>query len=445
MTQTPRTLLRAALAAAFSSPLLAGVDAPAPVVDANAPMDTEVVMGLDVADTASEVDTLISEVSDQATSPMRITLAHEASYKVEPPESLVKNRTSVRLEYSQYVREKFFVHLDAKGSVFWGADHRHDAESTDLVLSQAYVQTSFRQTSIKAGYQVLPWGESIVAPITDVVSPRDNQELFNFNLDELRLGQPMVAVDQYSEYGQWSGFFIPRAEFNENPLPGTAYFFDPLRYRGEIGGEDNLSEYGASWRKTFEDADITVMAANLIANDYALNMGTDGLVTRERERFSLAGAVFNYALKQIIFRGEVAWKSDQAFNDPAMQIVNRDVIDAYFGAEYSPSSTLTLSVEGVNRHVMDWSEEVASTPEDSQSLLLSVTKLLLHDDLTINFLNFHSMPRSGSLAMLLTTYDLNDNMRFGLNVVYPYSQDADSALYGVRDQKQIVFKLQYQF
>jgi hypothetical protein len=436
-----RTLLCAALAAAFSSPLLADADAPA--ADTN--MDTEVLMGLDVADSAAADDTLVSEVSDQATSPMRITLAHEASYKVEQPESLVKNRTSARLEYSQYVREKFFVQLDAKGSVFWGADHRHDAEGTDLTLSQAYVQSSFRQTSIKAGYQVLPWGESIIAPVTDVVSPRDQRELFNFNLDELRLGQAMVAVDQYSEYGQWSGFFIPHAEFNENPLPGTAYFFDPLRYSTEIGGEDDLSEYGGSWRKTFSDADITVMAANLIANDYALRLGTDGRVTRERERFSLAGAVFNYAMKQVIFRGEVAWKSDQAFNDAALQIVKRDVIDAYFGAEYSPSSTLTVSLEGVNRHVMDWSYEVASAPKDSQSLLLSVTKMLLHDDLTINFLNFHSMPQSGSLAMLLTTYDLSDNMRLGVNVVYPYSQDEDSALFAVRDQKQIVFKIQYQF
>jgi hypothetical protein len=255
----------------------------------------------------------------------------------------------------------------------------------------------------------------------------------------------MVAVDQYSDYGQWSAFYIPRAEFNENPLPGTAYYFDPLRYRSEIGGEDDLAEFGASWRKTFEDADITVMAANLIANDYALSMGTDGLVTRERERFSLAGAVFNYALKQVIFRGEVAWKSGQAFNDAALQIVKRDVVDAYIGAEYSPSSTLTVSVEGVNRHVMDWNGEVASAPRDSQSLLLSVTKMLLHDDLTINFLNFHSMPQSGSLAMLLTTYDLSDNMRLGFNVVLPYSQSRDSALFSVRDQKQVVFKIQYQF
>jgi len=440
MAQTSLQLL-CVVCTAFSGPLLAGDDAPA--ADANTDMVVD--MGLAVADSATTDDTLVSEVADQATSPLRITLAHEASYKVEQPESLVKNRTSARVEFSDYFNERFFVQLDGKAAVFWGPDHRHDAEGTDLMLTQAYVQTSFRQTSIKAGYQILPWGESIIAPVTDVVSPRDQRELFNFNLDELRIGQPMVAVDQYSDYGQWSAFYIPRAEFNENPLPGTAYYFDPLRYRSEIGGEDNLAEFGASWRKTFEDADITVMAANLIANDYALSLGTDGLVTRQRERFSLAGAVFNYALKQVIFRGEVAWKSDQAFNDAALQVVKRDVVDAYFGAEYSPSSTLTVSVEGVNRHVMDWSGEVASSPKDSQSLLLSITKMLLHDDLTINFLNFHSMPQSGSLAMLLTTYDLSDNMRLGFNVVYPYSQDADSAMFSVRDQKQVVFKIQYQF
>jgi len=438
MAQTSITLLRAALGVAFGSPLLAGADVPA--IDTN----TDVVAGLEVTDVATADDALV-RVADEATSPMRLTLAHEASYKVEQPDSLVKNRSSARLEYSRYFLESFFLQLDAKGTVFWGADHRHDADGTDLVVSQAYVQTSFNQTSIKAGYQILPWGESLVAPITDVVSPRDNRELFNFNLDELRLGQPMVVVDQFSHFGQWSAFYIPRAEFSENPQPGTAYYFDPLRYRSEIGGKDDLSEFGASWRKTFEHGDVTLMAANLIANDYGVSMGDDGLVTREAERFSLAGAVFNYALKEIIFRGEVAWKSDQAFNDAALHIVKRDAVDAYLGAEYSPSSTLTVSLEGVNRHVSAFRREVVSATKDSQSLLLSVTKLLLHDDLTINFMNFYSMPNNGSLAMLLTTYDINDNMRLGFNVVYPYSQHADSALWSVRDQKQIVLKIQYQF
>jgi hypothetical protein len=277
------------------------------------------------------------------------------------------------------------------------------------------------------------------------VSPRDNRELFNFNLEELRLGQPMVLVDQYTGAGQWSAFVVPRASFNENPARGTAYFLDPLQYRAGVRGTDDLTEYGASWRKTFTGADVTVMAARLVDNQYALELGGDGLVTRERHRFSLAGAAFNYAIDEFVIRGEVAWKSPQSFNDAALGLIQREVIDAYVGVEYAPDTSLTLSLEGVNRHVVGWTADVASAPRDSQSLLLSVTKLLLHDDLTINFLHFHSMPREGNLAMLMTTYDWDDHLRFGLNVVYPYAQDADSGLFGVRDHEQVVFKIQYQF
>jgi len=398
-----------------------------------------------IVDWSAEDSTQGSSAAGQSTSPLRVTLAHELSYKAEKPQYVVKNRSSLRVEYSKYLLDNFYVQLDGKATGFWGEDHRHEAEGEDFMLSQAYVQTSFGNTAIRAGFQSVPWGESILAPITDEVSPRDNRELFNFNLEELRIGQPMLVVDQFSGWGSVSMFFNPRASFNKNPERGTAYSFDRFRYRSEVAGEADLSEYGASWRKTFTRGDITFMTASLIDNDYALGMNEDGTVTRERARFSMNGFSFNYAFSDFVLRGEAAWKRDLPYNTAELQIVKRDAVDAYLGLEYQASSTLTLSVEAINQHISDWSGEVASAPRDSQSLLLSLTKLLMHEDLNIQVMNFYTQPGNSNLAILQTTYDWNDNLRFGFNVVYPYSRDPQAGLWSVRDQKQVAFKVQYQF
>lgn len=389
--------------------------------------------------------------SDEAAagdSPLRVTLSQELSYKVESPERLIKNRSSLQVEYSKYLLEHFFIQFNGKASAYLGQDHRRQAQRADIRATQAYLQTSFGKTSIKAGIQTLPWGESVLAPVTDEVSPRDNRELFNFNLEELRLGQPMVVVDQYSAAGRWSGFYTPRATYNKNPERGSAYFFDPLTYETETetetGGKQG-AEYGLSWRKNFDGADLTLMGASLLENDYAIRMTAANLAARQRHRFSMAGAVVNIAFKDFVVRGEVALKSGRAYNDAALQIVEKDAVDTYLALDYRHSPTLSVGIEAVNQHVAGWDGRVASVPRDRQSLLLSVTKLLMNDDLSINVMNIHNRPQASHLTVLIGAFKWDDHLTFGLNIVYPHSRDRSSGLWNVRDQKQIGFKAQYQF
>lgn len=386
----------------------------------------------------------ISNTTTQANSPLRITLAQEGSYKVEEPRSVIKNRSSVQLEYSKYFLEKFVVQFKGKATAFLKEDHRHESEGTDVNVSQAFIQTSLGQTSFRVGVQTLPWGESILAPVTDEVSPRDNRELFNFNLEELRRGQPMVVIDHFSATGRLSGFWNVAPSFNKYPKSGTGYFFDPFTYGNRIEG-DGGTEFGVSWRKNFEGFDITLMAANLLDNDYALRMNSDGSVTRLKERFSLTGGVFNYGFGNFVLRGEAAFKSSKPFNNEAMQVVRRKTIDTYLSLDYRYTSSLTLTAELVNQHILDWSGEIQGYPKDRQSVLFSMTKLMMNDDLSLNLQQIINRPYRGNLTTLMTTYKWDDYLTLGLNLIYPHSNDRRSGLWNVRDQKQIAFKVQYQF
>ena len=94
--------------------------------------------------------------------------------------------------------------------------------------SRCHVADGVAPLSLMTYDDTVPWGESILAPITDEVSPRDNRELFNFNLEELRIGQPMLVIDQFSDWGSVSMFFNPRASFNKNPGAWHGLFVRPV-------------------------------------------------------------------------------------------------------------------------------------------------------------------------------------------------------------------------
>ena len=147
----------------------------------------------DDAEMAEETQPQKDSFVNQWISPARITVKHESSYRTSEPEQVVNNRSSIRLEYAKSIGTYFFVQLDTKINLYWADDHRAQADDADYLpegnTKEAFLQSSFGNTSIKAGYQVLIWGESELGAITDIVSPRDSSEFLFIPLEESRIGQ----------------------------------------------------------------------------------------------------------------------------------------------------------------------------------------------------------------------------------------------------------------
>lgn len=385
--------------------------------------------------------------------PTRVTLRQEGSYKFKEPDGIINNRSSVRLEYSKFFLNNFFLQFDSRLTTYWKNDHRAKAEAEQVFFEsrtrEAFLQTSFLKTSIKAGIQILAWGESEVGAITDEISPRDYREMFNISLEELRLGQPMLTVDQYSPFGAWGLFFIPSPAFNKYPKKGTAYYYDP--FNGNIEDrvekrDENIFEYGMRWKKTFGKSDISIMAASLINNDYAYRM-EDSLdrITKNKLRNYLAGMAFNYALRNFLVKGEVAMKSPKVYNNASFHIVKKDAIDASLGFDYSPGGTFSLSLESVTNFVADWNDEIQGVPELTHTLVLFLNNRFINDDLSVFLVTLYSEPYTSFLNILTTSFNWNDHVTLYFDAYYPFIKDKKSFYWIYRDQKQVVFKMQYQF
>lgn len=380
--------------------------------------------------------------------PLRVSLKHEVSYKFAAPKRIVNNRSSVRLEYSKLFAERVFFRLDTKLNVHWANDHRARAKREDpfreLVTREAYLQASFGETSLRLGYQILPWGVSEGGAITDEVSPRNTSEFFFVPLEESRIGQPMLTMDHFGDSGQWTAFFVPRPAYNKYPDVGSEYDIPGAFVKNapdDDWGDTGSYEYGVRWKRTFGKSDLSVMAASLIDNDYLVR----------QQRFQMYGFTANIAKKNMLYRAEVALKQPRAFfagaaTPSGLRVVESDQFDSTFGFDYSPGGRpLTYSAEVVWSRLTDWDKTFLGRERDEYSLVGAVSNRFLNDDLTLSWLTIYTEPYTTFQHRFLSSYLLDDNSTFYFEFFYPDEHDSRSGSFPYRNEKQVVFRYQYQF
>ncbi len=400
-------------------------------------------------------------------SPSRLSFKHELGMKIYEPRRVLLNRSSIRPEYSKLLFGNLFLQLDGKAIAFWRYDHRSETQmrwinpqrlrssvSVETRFADAYLQTSYGGTSLKAGIQTMAFGESQSAVVTDEISPRSYTELFNFNLDELRIGQPIVSLSQFTPLGTFGTFLVPFPAFNEYPERGSAFYFNPLDGMAvkdveteHEGLEDVLGhmEFGLSWRKTAGKSDLAVVAVSLLENDYNYRLDDSGILLKAKSQYWMYGANLTHSIPKFILRGEVAVKAEKTFQTADLQITRRPMLDASFAVDYSPEASITAGIEGAVNHVRDWTGEILSIPQNSYSSMLSLSKLLLHDNLSMNAFGIYTVPYPSFVALLATSYRWNDKWILEASFAYPVSRDRQSQLHIYRDQKQVLLSALLQF
>ncbi|NQZ10750.1 MAG: hypothetical protein HRT35_26660 [Algicola sp.] len=433
-------------------------DAQATPVQAEADFDFEFDFEQEIADESQTLQQAQDAGFIEALlEPARFTVKHELSNKYKSPKGIVNNRSSLQFEYDKFFLNNFYLRFDGKLSAYWQDDHRAKGEGKSLLVKsntrEAFLQGSFGQTSIKIGRQTLIWGVSDGGAITDVISPRNLSEIFLVALEESRIGQNLINIDQFTDFGDFSAFYVPKAKFNDYARVGTAYYFDPFNgqalYQDDNSGKSD-DEYGLRWKRSFGKSDISLMAASLIDNNYALRQDgfiDDGrlLLTRTKQRYKMAGLTFNYVLGKYLFTGEIANKTNKAFNNGAFDLLEKDQMDISIGVQYAFGNNDMLSVEVINNHIAGHDAAIVGFEQDAHSLVFSWLGFFLFVDLSVNWMTVYSEPHTSYLHSIRTSYKYNDDVQLNFDAHYVDTKDPESGLYSYRDQAQVVFKVQYQF
>jgi hypothetical protein len=383
------------------------------------------------------------------------------AYRYDAPEEVRNNRSSLRLEYSKFFLEHFYLRADAKLLAFFPEDHR--TRSTTLWINdesmrsevsfaglarEAYLQATLGSVSLKAGMQVPAWGEFEFVSVTDELSPQDFREPLVISLEALRLGQPMVILDQYSPLGDLTGFVVPYPLFNEHPAAGTGYYYDPF-----MGGfpvkewhRDPLEmEYGMRWKHDFEKTDVSLMAARLLENEQYFRLADPETLAKGVQPYTLVGGSLDHAFSQVLVKAEAAAKLPRAFTDGNMQKEERNVYDAALGLTYNWDSKTTLTLESEDSYVQDWSPDLQGVSENTYTLVGMLRRTFFNDDLSLTWISMVSGPFISYFHTLAASYLVNDQISISGELLLPMSDDSRSFAYRLRDQKQFAARIRHQF
>jgi hypothetical protein len=294
--------------------------------------------------------------------------------------------------------------------------------------------------------QTIIWGEADGAAVTDVVSPRDISEFFFISLEESRISQASLVIDQYSAMGDWSFFYILDPEYDSLPEMGTQYYQNPFQgFNIEKAAEQDKdeNEYGIRWKKTLGRSDIALMHANLIENQYLYEALTSEILKENKSRFKMYGLALNFGKGGFLWKGEAALKTPQQFNNKSYKLVEKNVVDTAISVEYAVPGNYTLGIGVINKHVINWEKDLLNK-KDEGSFMINWSNNYLNEDLTLSW-TYNQYYHQDCSHAVKAEYKYNDNLTFEISPFFLNIKDEASRLWAYRGHSRLTLKAQYQF
>jgi len=279
-------------------------------------------------------------------------------------------RTEMLLELSWKFSNSWQAFVSGKGFYDFAYEiNGRDGYTNDVLedyekeveLREAWVQGKLTDfLDIKVGRQIVVWGRSDNARITDVLNPLDMREPGMTDIEDLRLPLWMTRVDAY--FGNWNltGIAIHEMRFNKTPPYGTDFYpeinplsglgispFDFESFLSGLGispfdlqslmpkesmpqhGGDN-TEYAVALNGNFSGWDISFYWANFYNDlphfDIDLAVDVDSSFPPpmfqgsynynfelKHARVNMVGSAFNVTKGNWLFKGEAAYFSGLRF------------------------------------------------------------------------------------------------------------------------------------
>ncbi len=347
-----------------------------------------------------------------------------------------------------------------------------DDEISDVELRDLYLDSTLGDVfSVKAGRQIIAWGDSNYARITDVINPRDNTSPGLIELEDSRL--PVAALRLSAQYGSLCLDGVSIHEHPGSKISGLGADFDyyaPLRQpniwiRDKNTPDTGFKDTGFAFKATrsFNGGDISLVASNTfddlpILSYQGITPAGILVFTPEYERFSTMGISASMTKKSALFKVEAAFRKDRPVqrNDVLFQIAagipagsiqtfdKKDQVEALTGLEYTGISDLRILLEGKLLHTLDH-ESFLGMPEYEYRTYFQATYEMLNETLALDLFWVYFNPGQGHILRLSGEYDIFDDLSVQLGMAFYDADNSDTVIYPYRDMDRIFFRFKYFF
>ncbi len=327
-----------------------------------------------------------------------------------------------------------------------------DSYEQELEIDDLYLQGSLTSSlDIKIGRQIVVWGKSDNIRVTDILNPLDNRLPGMVDIKNRRLPVTMTKLDYYT--GDWnlSGIVMHEARFSKNPVYNSDFYpgKGPLPPEEKPSVSMDNQQYGLALNGIFSGWDLSLYGAWVFDDRAHITQDTNGSLYREHNRIFMTGMTGNIALGNWLLKGETAWFDGLEFaNMEDDDQVSR--LDLMGGVEYLGFSETLLSLEIVNRHLIDFDEQLTLAPDIAQEDVVQMVAIFVRDfaNDTIQFKTMLSIfglhGEDGAFERFQLEYDLTDSLTMTGGVIFYQSAD-QGALSTIEDNDRLFCELVYEF
>ena len=383
------------------------------------------------------------------------TLAHDFSYGTQKEtQGTITNRTSLSCEVDKTISDIFLLRFDGKSTFYFHNDHFSGAEQRDSThefsINEFYIQAGFESFVLKAGKQIIVWGETDGDVINDVVSPRDQSEFIFTELKDARRGEYMLTADFYSDLGDIETFITFRPDSNKTPDEDTQY------YRGSalvlVSAERQKfsdNETGIKWKKSYQSFDFSLMAASLLQNTGIFQQKTTGELEKKFERYDFYGLGAGFTTGSFLLKVDTSFKQGylmQTLDDGYIFSGKKaDIADTAFAIEYDANGRYLVNIEITNRHIIDYSNTIYGSKENNTGLYLLCNKKFINETLIFQYVLFHQFQERAYFHEAEFEYSFSDNIELSFKYNFFQIDKKEGILRSYENEDRVGVKVKYFF
>ena len=291
-----------------------------------------------------------------------------------------------------------------------------DAYESEAEIDEAFVKGPLSSAfDLKVGRQIVVWGKADTLRVTDLLNPLDLRLPGRTDVDDLRLPLSMSKLGYHR--GPWtlSATVVHEASYNKTAVPGSDFFALNIALPPEQmpSHSFNNQEVGLALEGIFSGWDLSLYSANFFNDQPHVALDGERLV-RKHTRLRMLGLAANVATGNWLWKAEAAYLDGFKFSGAPGEEFDR--LDALIGAEFAGLTNTTISLEVVNRRLLNFDVRLSGPPEDGRrndfESALRLTRSFLNETLDLTFLALtHGLDgNNGAVQRLQASYDLNDSL-----------------------------------
>ncbi len=324
--------------------------------------------------------------------------------------------------------------------------YEQEVEIEDIFLAGSLTPS----IDIKTGRQIIVWGKSDNVRVTDILNPLDQRLPGMVDIKDLRLPVTMTRLDYY--FGDWNlnGIMLHEVRFGKYPAYNSDFYPGAAPPPPELVPDFSLDnqQYGLALNGIFSGWDLSLYGAWVFDERTHLVQNIDNSIVREHGRVAMGGVTANVAVGNWLIKAESAGFDGLVYS--AMPDEEFARLDMMAGVEYMGFSETLLSLEIVNRHIVNFNDRLHSelefVQEDSNNTVVKLVRDFAHDTIQLKILVsiFGTHGEDGVFERFQLDYDYNDSITLTGGVIF--YQDADQGpLADIDDNDRVFFEIKYEF